>query len=252
MTSGRRLRLLAPALVAALALAAGSARAGEELDLTWQDCPLGGGGHNATFTCNSNIGENDLFCSFRMPYPADSVIGVEIVVDVQHSESPMPDWWRFDPGGCRQGSLGASFDFSTHFACTDFWFETPAGGLSSYTLGEPRGQSNQARILVAAQLLSQNYRQLDDTSLYYAAILQLRHTNTVIPPAECAGCASAACLVFNGLLVRRLPGAPGGDITISTPAPAGGNIATWQGNGADCQAVPARATSWGQVKGLYR
>jgi hypothetical protein len=62
-----------------------------------------------------------------------------------------------------------------------------------------------------------------------------------------------ACLVLNSILVRRSPGAVGGDSFVSTPGPGDANRATWQGTGADCSAVPVRRQStWGAVKSLYR
>ena len=38
----------------------------------------------------------------------------------------------------------------------------------------------------------------------------------------------------------------------ATPVTAGSNIVTWQGVGADCNAVPVRNATWGAVKSLYR
>jgi hypothetical protein len=44
----------------------------------------------------------------------------------------------------------------------------------------------------------------------------------------------------------------GGDLLLDTPGPEGANRATWQGSGADCDAVPVRARTWGLLKSLYR
>jgi hypothetical protein len=41
--------------------------------------------------------------------------------------------------------------------------------------------------------------------------------------------------------------------TLTTPVTPGGNFVTWQGGtGANCLAVPAKRTTWGAVKSLYR
>ncbi|TMQ69683.1 MAG: hypothetical protein E6K80_10900 [Candidatus Eisenbacteria bacterium] len=69
---------------------------------------------------------------------------------------------------------------------------------------------------------------------------------------SCSGCGLDACLVLNSMWVRRVPGAPGGDVFVSAAAPDGGNMATWQGSGADCAAVPTKPSSWGRIKALYR
>jgi hypothetical protein len=234
--------------------AAAPAQAAEGLFLTWNDCALAPGSvHDLQQSCTSNLGGQDLLCAFRMPFPTDSVLGVELVVDVQHADASLPDWWRFDTGGCRAGNLRAGFDFSPVSPCVDFFLGNAAGGLQGYYLTEPRGGINQARIKVAASLLpSVGYVQLDSTSMYYGARLTV--TNALTEGAtSCAGCLHPACLVLNSILVRRQPGAGGGDIFLSGPGPNDANWATWQGGtGADCAAVPARAVTWGQVKGLYR
>jgi hypothetical protein len=255
-------RLLRTSVFVALAAAVlltvrspGPARADEGLFLTWNDCALAGSApHNRNGTCLSNSGEQSLYCAFRMPFAVDSVLGLELVVDVQHSAASMPAWWMFGSGGCRAGYLRAGFDFTALSSCADFLLGNAAGGLQDYTVGQPRGGANQARIRVAAALLpSFGYATLDATSLYYAAKLTLTNNNTVAPAAVCDGCLGPACLVLNSIIVRRQPGAIGGDITLTTPGPGDANFATWQGGaGANCTLVPVRAVTWGRIKGLYR
>lgn len=70
---------------------------------------------------------------------------------------------------------------------------------------------------------------------------------------SCAGCLAPACLVLNGITIRRLPGAPGGDVIISSVGAGNPNWVTWRGGaGADCSLVPVRAVTWGRIKTLYR
>ena len=93
---------------------------------------------------------------------------------------------------------------------------------------------------------------LDPAATYYAARLVIRHTLTT-GTTVCAGCSGPACLVLNSILLRRQPGAIGGDVAVTTPGPGDANWATWQGGaGANCASVPARAVTWGRVKSLYR
>jgi hypothetical protein len=247
----RRLRL---GLATAVILAWPAHLAAEEgLFLTWHDCALGSNVHNIASLCMSNIGSSDLYVAFRMPFPADSVIGLEVVVDVQHASTAMPDWWRFDPGRCRSGQLVAQFEFELNPFCVDPWgADTPAGGLVDYTVGQPRGLPSQARIRTVGSLLPQNPRALNDTDMYYAVRLSIMNGLTAPPQTVCTGCPGAACLVLNSILVRRLPGAPGGDVMLVQPGPGNANFATWQGTSADCFQVPVRNRTWGQIKSLYR
>ena len=248
---------LACLIVGLLALGpfAAPARGAGGLYLTWNECVLGpGASHDRADGCSSNLVTQDLYCAFQMPASADSVLGVEIVVDVQHADAALPDWWQFAAGGCRAGFLRADFDFTTRTACSDFFLGFAAGGLQGYYVGQPRGADSQARIKLAASLLpSFGYASLDATHTYYAARITLTNDDTAPPAAVCAGCADAACLVLNSILVRRQPGAAGGDVFLQTPGPGNANFATWQGGaGADCAAVPARSMTWGRIKSLYR
>lgn len=255
------MKLLHPASVLVLAvlgvlfgvLVPAAPRAEEGLFLTWGDCALGSSARDLASPCDSNTGGQSLFCAFRLPFAADSVLGLELVVDVQHADATMPSWWMFAPGGCRAGDLRPTFDFRTLSACQDFLLGNASGGLQDYTVGQPRGGAGQARIRIAAALLPGfGYATLDATDMYYAAVLTIPNDfSTGI--SACPGCADPACLVLNSILVRRQPGVPGGDIYLTTPGPGDANFATWQGGvGADCNTVPVRAVTWGRVKGLYR
>ena len=256
MTGVRRLPSIAAALGAALLLASGpAARAAEGLYLTWDECALSGlANHNRVNICSSNIGGQDLFVAFRLAQPADSVLGLEIVVDVQHADAVMPDWWQLGSGGCRSGALVPSFDFSIYTTCADFMGGQAAGGLQGYFVGQPRGGANQARIKMAAAFLpSVGYATLNADDLYYGARMNFQNIYTVAPGPVCAGCPDAACLVLNSIWVKRQPGAIGGDVYVTVPGPGNANFATWQGGaGADCAAVPVRPVTWGRVKSLYR
>jgi hypothetical protein len=249
-------RLTLAAAVAGVLLSVSAipaARADEGLFLTWGDCALGPSSHDATNACDTNLGDQRLYCAFRMPFAADSVLGLELVVDVQHADVTMPDWWMFSWGGCRAGYLRPSFDFTQRSSCRDFLFGSATGGLQDYTVGQPRGGANQARIRMAAAVLPGfGYATLNATDMYYAAVLSIPNDYTV-GGTVCSGCAGSACLVLNSILVRRQPGAAGGDIDLTVAGPGDANFATWQGGAiANCSAVPVRSMTWGRIKGLYR
>lgn len=249
-------RLLAAGFLA-IALSPALVRGGEGIFMTWNDCYLGGSAaFNRDFDCLSNGGQTELYCAFTMPQAADKVLGVEIVVDLQHSAATLPDWWRFEPGGCREGFiLGAAADFPGRIACVDMWqgAVTPAlAMIQGYIPTEPRGAASTARIKVAVSVLPEDAVTVDGTSSYYAARIIIKHSKSIGTPT-CAGCDLGACLVLNSILVGRLPGSPGGDYFLQIPGAGAGNWARWQGGGgANCAAVPVRNRAWGQLKGLYR
>jgi hypothetical protein len=250
-----RPRLLGAALtLAALVACASAAHGAAGLYLTWNDCaPAAAASHDLGWLCDSNLGASELYCAFSLAAPVDSVLGFEIVVDIQHAAPVLPDWWQLAASGCRYGQLDADLDFTTHGECADFSLGRATGGLLGYYVTEPRGEVNQARVKVAGSWLPDvGYASLEADRVYYAARLVLTHALTT-GGTVCAGCAQPACLVLNGMWIRRQPGAAGGDVQLSAPGTDPANWATWQGGeGADCAAVPVRAVTWGRIKGLYR
>jgi hypothetical protein len=229
---------------------AGPALAAEGLYLTWNDCaaaPIAQ--HDLHSQCEAELGEQALYVAFTLPYAMDSVVAVEIVIDTQVSGGSLPAWWQYQPEGCRFRSLIAGASFVTEEVCSDFWHEraTP-DKLPGYFVGEPRGGPGQARLKIAFALLPQDYVRLEAGPMYYAARLILKNS----PTASCPGCLSPACLVLNSILVGRLPGAPGGDVLLTASGPGLAQRATWQGVGANCDAVPVLPLHWGALKSLFR
>lgn len=234
-------------------LAPGAARAAEGLYLGWGECRSGSGGADLPFGCDSNDLSFDLFCSFQPPANfSDEVIGVEVVVDVQHASPVLPDWWQMGSSGCRAGQLLANADFSSHSDCVDPWAGPESAEVQGFDIGQPRGGANQVRIRAVAGVLPKAAVSLLSTEIYYG--LKIRFfTGGTTGSGSCGGCLAPACLVLNGIVIRTLADPPEGPVTIVTPGFAGSNFATWRGGaGADCNVVPARRSSWGQIKALYR
>ncbi len=206
------------------------------------------------FPCDANIGQEDLFLAFTMPQATGAdVLGIIAVVDIQHSDAALPEWWKLAASGaCRSGNLLASGDFSGNTTCTDPWQGEAVAEIQGYDLGSPRGGANQARIKVACGVAPGLERALDTFAMYYGTRLTLLNGGTT-GFAACAGCLGSACLVLNSIEVKRTPGAPGGDLFISSPGPANANWALWRGGqGANCALVPTRNMTWGRLKSLYR
>ncbi len=219
------------------------------LSLGWQDCRAGGGLGSGTESadCTTNADEFPLFPAFVLAVALDSVYAMELVVDVDVATDPLPAWWRMDPGGCRAGAWLA--EASAPGACGDPWAGTGVAGAQGWLPGVPGGSGRHGRLLLAAAAAPQTFVRLEAGVPYTACRVLLRTVNTL----TCAGCSTPACLVFNSLLIRRLPGSSVEEVFLASAESPGANWVSWQpGPGADCQTVPVRRSTWGAVKALYR
>ena len=236
-----------------IALAAPARAFDGQIYLTWEDCALDGAGSpDLGVACVLNEGVNALHCAFTLAQPIDDVVGIEVIVDLQHSDGILPDWWRLQgKGECRENSLFASGDFTADVVCTDPWHDL-GGGEALYYPGLPGGLDNQARMIGTYAIRADSARALEAGTMYYGLKLLLSNQKTTFP-GECTGCNRPACLVLNSVKLLRGPGSKPSEVTIETPGSANANRVTWRGgSGADCTAVPVRARTWGQIKSLYR
>ncbi len=232
----------------ALILCATPARS-QGLSIAWQDCrpPHGSGFSGQNYGCQTNIVVLPLFPAFTLAAMVDSVYAMELVIDVDVAADPLPAWWRMDPGQCRAGGWAA--DASLAGSCSDPWGGAGVASFQGWFPNQPGNSSRHGRLLVAAAVLAEQAVSLDALVPYTACRVLLRTNAT----ENCEGCATPACLVFNSLLLRRLPGSSVEEVFLSVAESPGSNFVSWQGgSGADCQAVPARRSTWGAVKALYR
>lgn len=237
---------------AAPLLHAAPARSAEGLYLTWDACAFDPSASPVrAFACDTNDDTLRLYVGFTLAQPVDEVIGLEVVVDIQHEAPTLPDWWRMDGAGCRAGALRADTRFGSGAGCTDPWAGAGVASFPSYTVTMPRGGANQARIRAGVGGLPSEPRSLAADTPYHAVRLVIV-ANQTTGTGACAGCLGKACLVLNSIWIKRTPGAPGGDQFVSTPGPLEANWAAWQATGTNCTLVPARRQTWGAVKTLYR
>jgi len=240
-----------PAFVLAMLAAAWApaASAASGLSLGWGDCRAAGGPGTDLlhFGCATTSNELPLFPGFVLAATVDSVISMELVIDVDVAADPLPDWWRTDAGQCRAG--GWSADIEAPPSCVDAWNTLGVASFQGWIAGTPGGSTHHGRLLVAAAAVPGTLAKLDPGVPYTACRVLLRTNNT----ATCAGCDVPACLMLNSLLIRRAPGSSVEEILLSAPESPGLTFVHWQSDtGADCQSVPVRRTTWGAVKALYR
>jgi len=236
---------------ALVALAAGTASAAG-LNLGWNECPSGGSYlHDMAFACTSNSGAEIIIGSYIPPAGLLEVNGNEMVLDLQTNQAALSPWWNM---GTASGCVGRTttpvltdFGFASLFGCTDYW--GPAGGASGGGGYLPAyGGPNRARIVMVAAILEANATALDPGTEYYSFKVIISNARTVGSP-NCPGCTDAACIVLNSIKITQNV-SQSANPTVTNPAVS--NFVTWRGGLGNCQVTPARNTTWGSVKALYR
>ena len=246
-------------LCSMLLVAASSAWAGG-LGLRWNSCEGDGGVQNLTFACTSNASNRSLAASFTLDTDLLAVLSDELVLDLATAGPTLAPWWELrTPLGspivaCRNGAVSIAPQDGA--SCPDLFALLGSMNIASYTYPTVHG-ANQARLLCVNAVASTSPVDLiladnpAGNGTWGVARWTINNTKTVGTPS-CAGCLTAACLVFNscnittvGNLHNRL---------VSGPATPGSDFCTWQGGaGTLCPgATPTRTTTWGTVKSLYR
>jgi len=229
------------------------------VNLSWDDCGSAGVVDKTVANCAAlTSGANTYYGSFVVPAGGlNSLNSAEIYIGIVSASASMPAWWTVGIApNCRPGS---SLTMAYNTACataTDYWSLAPSGpsGGANYTVNPPAGSANQVpgpnhashRGVVAISALETSPLTAG-TEVYVMSVAVKNNAQN----ATCAGCTTPVCLLFNALNLGQ--NAPDLNFSLSGPPAGGRDFITWQGGaGANCAEVPARTTTWGQIKSIYR
>ena len=218
------------------------------VNLSWIDCGASGA-QNRAFACNTNSGSFALVGSFLAPSGVIAASGIVSTLHIQSTGSSLPSWWGMAPGLCRAGSLTASFDFTSNFQCLDYWQGGASGSIVMDFPAANRTMLSVAAALPAGSPLITSITEGDEVYAFKAVVDAAKTTG----PGACAGCQTGVSICVSSITITQPAGTPGGDLRVSLPAAR--NFATWQGGNLFpyvCDATPARNTTWGSIKTLYR
>lgn len=235
-----------------LLVAATSAWAGGS-NLAWDDCGgLGGGWSNRNFLCDTNAGESVFTISFSPYIDLPGLVGINAVLDLQSTSSPLPPWWRYrNPGTCRQNSLSANTTFPR--TCVEPWTTPGTAGIAGY-LESFGSDPTRARILATVAVPASLRSEVLDGTEYYALNIAIDHALSV-GTGSCAGCSVPVCIVLLSLELLQVPGSPGGDVVVLNN-PLSSHYVTWQGGAINTFGCPGGSPTvsrtWGLLKSLYR
>jgi hypothetical protein len=205
---------------------------------------------NLTWACDSNT--NDairMTCSFRLDADLPDFVGVGIYLEGMTEAAAVPDWWRLSnevATDCRYG-LGTVSADGTVLAnggtdgCVDPWQGRGSGGIGLYS-------SDGNRMSVQAAWTSPEAIPLEGGTEYFAAQFRVSAQRTV---GSCTGCSIPAVWMLSRIDVCT----PTTTLPLDHVFPGGNRCLTWQSSVLPCLndvPDPARNSTWGLIKSLYR
>jgi hypothetical protein len=233
-----------------LALTATVAMAGG-VNVSWMNFCWGdeGSTNNLTWACSSNSNANiRMTCSFIVDETRTDFGGAGIYMEGMSEAVSVPDWWKTGDGDCRNNAISSYSDYSVLPADIDggvcsfaFGENTPSGGLGAMLWSGNRMQANAAWATAVDNTLNA-------ATQYF--ICQFRVSATGTFNGVCTGCTSPVVWALNKVNVGYFGLLD--PVTLDMVIPGGNQCLAWQSSTLSCGLVPARNTTWGQVKNLYR
>lgn len=232
-------------------------------NLGWDRCAGDGRVADRSFACDTDAGSETLVGSVVMGGVAahDGVAGFTAHLDVTPAAADVPDWWKFQAGGCRANALASSVSsIPPTPGCLPWSSAELALGVQALSYSAGRFQVAIAGAVPAGS--TSTFQPGIEYALFRLVLHRVRTTGA----GACAGCAVPVCVGFGELWLYRDPS------TTEKYAGAGSNSVTWQGayvaaypaypappgsghaNVLECTAgpVPVRGRTWGTIKALYR
>lgn len=238
--------LAALAVVSLATVASAQTLPGGSIQLTWDECYQGGdgGGSNKSFSCDADPAEPFvLVASVIPPEGLTQYVGHVGVFDFLSATSAMPDWWSF--GSCQPATGIVAVPGAGDTSCPDL-VDLPQFGGQDFAV--PFGSPNRARLRTAYAINADLAGPLQSTQ--EATVLRIRIAGArTAAPGACSGCPTGVCIVFTSLLLDQAdPALP--RFLISSGEQ---QVVAWNGTlfGSTC-ITPARPSTWGQLKSLYR
>ncbi len=219
-----------------------------------------------TWACGSNLyasslpgagGSNTIAItmSYALPYPKTNVVASDIYLEgVSDNETdPVPAWWQMNDGECRGNpnvvgviTLSGVYAGSSGGppACFDYYQGTGGGGLGLYSDEGSRTHIN------GTWAVPDPLGEVPANQETYAATYRIKTAKT-FGTGACAGCTTPWTWAFNYTQIAFQNEQV--SLQLGDPIPGGNQCLSWNGGAHVCgPPLPARATTWGQIKSLYR
>lgn len=232
-----------------LTLGAGAAMAADGIALAWDNCAGEVGANaNKNFACNT---DSDPGGAFKLVASFDAglvdVVGIQAILDINSAPASLPSWWAIQTGGCRgtRDGIGDPVSPGTTGCNNDGYANNTAMQTNTGLASEVIGGS---RLRQKYELIATDPILFNSGTHYYGMTVTLNQLNTVA--SACAGCSTPVCI---GLSEMRFEDIGSAVTVVSDQLGSFSREATWQGGTGNCiGATPAKKSTWGSVKALYR
>lgn len=207
---------------------------GAGVNIAWDTCGPAGS-ERASSSCTSNVGTRSFVVSFvpEEPFDGASVVGCRLLIWTDNG-NPLPSWWQMAAGSCREGGLDIEFHGSAGSPCdtipsvmTDWDYVQQQVSPSTAYLFATSGSTGTGIDLVPGQE-------------YFVLRANINQVKTV-GADSCGGCWTPMGIVVEFVSVASE------QESFSLDDPDRRREILWQPD-----IVPTRATTWGQIKRLYR
>lgn len=215
------------------------------MNLGWNQCATTSATLEQRFDCADNQRRFALVGSFRNDLAIPDFVGVSATLTLVAGASPMPAWFRFGPGECREGALGMR-DVGPIAGCLNPYAGAFQGG--GFVV-EPAAGTDRCRVRL--DWARDTPTGVAATTFYTAFVLDIGSARSVDDgEAACPGCETPAYFVLERVELYSLAG--GRVRAIYSPDER--SFAGWQGGSSlyGGGVTPSRRSSWGAVKALYR
>jgi len=215
------------------------------LNAAWTECSTGGGTTIAGFACDTNSGapHSVVFSVVAPPgITALTAFEAEAIVIGNNPNQPLPDWWRFDPQGCRSSSMTISLPNSqSTSSCED----ALVGATLSSRMYYPYVEQYGGRIRVVGFIGPPSPVALTVGQEYGLFRLTINNSKTTGSGA-CTGCDQPVQIVFRW--VKLVQGGSCAEPAIATMSgepdvlidyPASSSRVYWQSTFTDVDPAPA-------------
>jgi len=232
------------ALTASVALAGG-------VNIAWGTlCYTENPVSSTTFACtvNTATGNRQMTVSFMLNSGLPDMVGAEWLIEGQSDLPALPDYWKLGIApstDCRAGRAQFinSFVNVESETCLD-WTAGAGFPAPNFTW-----DTNKAHFTLGVAIDDGFPFSAQPDVEYYGGAVSLLNSKAV-GAGSCGGC--SAGMIF-GLHTFTAAGKAGRRDDFTYPISGGNQCLVWNGSTQPCDTpVPARNTTWGQVKSLYR